>query len=295
MNILIPINNAYFGTAMIMLKSLFANNSEKIVLYVFYSELERNKLAGLRKWVNQNDEEIKIIKIDDDSMMQGVPVASFSKETYFRLFAPLLLPENVHRVLYLDTDMIINGDISDCYHLDFHENLFMAVPDTSLGIDEVKKKLNIGRDIYINAGVLLMNLDLLRKELDLKELLLFAKKHPDQVQNCDQDLINKFFHDKIGLIDWKYNYEARFHGLLDFINYPFFYLKYRKKIKVIHYMGADKPWKENYHGKFSIIFYKYTRKTILQHVAFKNILIWPLSVLKFFLSEWMNQIFTKIS
>lgn len=293
MNILIPLNTAYFDAAKVMLKSLYANNIEKIVLYVFYSELEQKKICELKRWMKERKNEFHLIKVDD-SVLKGVPVASFSKETYFRLFAPVLLPKNVHKVLYLDTDMIINADISDCYHLDMKDNLFMAVPDSSLGLAEFKKRLNMGTDVYINVGVLLMNLDLLRKGFNLNKLLLYAKNHPEIIKSCDQDLINGFYHDRVGLMKWEYNYEARFHDFGDVIKYPLFYIKNSKKVKIIHYMGADKPWKMGYHGKYSIIFYKYARNTRLQAIAAKNILLWPFAVLKYFIKGYLEQLYLKI-
>lgn len=289
-NILISINTAFFDAARIMLKSLYANNHEKIALYVFYSELDQKKIYELRRWMKKNCYELHLMKIDD-SMLQGVPVAALSKETYFRLFAPQFLPKDVHKILYLDSDMIISGNISACYHLDMKDNLFMAVPDTSDGVDEMKQLLNMQTATYINAGVLLMNLDLLRKEFDLKKVLLFAKKNPDKVKTCDQDLINGFYHDRIGIMKWEYNYEARFHGFRDVIKYPLFYLKNTKNIKVIHYMGADKPWKTGFHGKYLILFYKYARNTRLQKIVAKNILIWPFAVLKHFVKGYLSRLY----
>lgn len=290
LNILIPLNTAYFDAARIMLKSLYANNMEKIVLYVFYSELDEIKKCEFKRWMKKRGKEFYLIKVDD-SILKGVPVASFSKETYFRLFAPILLPKKVHKILYLDTDMIINGDISKCYHLDMKDNLFMAVPDSSLGLDKFKERLNMGSNAYINVGVLLMNLDMLRKEFDLNKLLLYAKKHPDIIISCDQDLINKFYHDRVGLMEWNYNYEARFHDFIDVIKYPLFYLKNKRKVKIIHYMGANKPWKEGYSGKFGMIFYKYARNTRLQKIAAKNILIWPFAVFTHFVKVYLNQLY----
>ena len=173
--------------------------------------------------------------------MEKVPVGSLSKETYCRLYAPLLLPPDLGRILYLDIDMIITGSIREIYESNFNDILFMAVRDTSLGIEEAKKTLHMkNSDIYVNAGVLLMNLDLLRKEFDMERLIGYAAKHPDNVLYHDQDLINKFYHERIGYLNWIYNYEARFHSVLEILLYPIQKKNLLKEVRIVHYMGGKK-------------------------------------------------------
>lgn len=271
MNILIPINHAYYDAARIMLQSLFRNNKNcNIVIYLFYTNIENKQIIELKSLIEKNHSILHVIKINDD-MLKNVPIGSFSKETYFRLFAPLLLPPDLDRILYLDIDMIIAGSIRKIYESDFKNNLFMAVADTSLGIEEAKKTLHMNNsDIYVNAGVLLMNLDLLRKEFDMEKVIGYAVKHPDKVPNCDQDLINKFYHERIGYLDWKYNYEARFHSVLEILMYPFQMKFLLKKVRIVHYMGQKKPWKPGFNGKFLREYYRYARHTSYAEEVRKN-------------------------
>lgn len=262
MNILIPINDAYYDAAKIMLRSLFCNNTDcNIVIYLFYAKIEKKKLLELRTFIHKNHSVLYAIKINDD-ILENVPVGAFAKETYFRLVAPFLLPKDLDRVLYLDTDMIITGSIREIYDLKFNNNLLMAVPDTSLGIENVKKNLHMkNSDVYVSVGTLLMNLELLREEFDLEKMLGYAVSHPDKVPNCDQDLINKFYHDRIGHIDYIYNYETRFHSILDLFVYFIQRKRLLKEVRIIHYMGHKKPWKPDYDGKFLREYYRYSKHT----------------------------------
>lgn len=271
-NIVIPANIDYYEAAIIMLRSLLFNNRDsEIAVYLFHAELDEKRIAGLRRLIERNNGVLHVIKVNDD-VMKNVPVGSLSKETYYRLLAPELLPEELDRVLYLDLDMIITGDISTIYHADFQDNLFMAVPDTSLGIDETKKKLRLKNDaVYINAGVLLMNLELLRKEFDLQKALDYAIKHAERVLNCDQDVINVLYGDRIGYLEWKYNYEARFHSVSEIVLYPFRMKQLLAKIKIIHYMGSKKPWRAGFNGKYLREYYFYARHTAYEKTIRKNI------------------------
>ena len=208
----------------------------------------------------------------NDEILEDVPIGNLSKETYFRLLAPRLLPKDLDRILHLDVDMIITGNIKEIYGMNFNNNLFMASPDTSLGIENTKKNLHMkNSDVYINAGVLLMNLKLLRKEFDLDKMIGYAMSHPDEVPNCDQDLINKFYHDRIGYLDWEYNYEARFHSVLDIFAYFIQRNRLVKTVRIIHYMGQKKPWKPEFDGKFLREYYQYSKNTSYETEVKNNI------------------------
>lgn len=262
MNILISVNENYYSAAVIMLRSLFFNNKNCcIVVYLFHSDLSVSRIEGLRHFVEKNKSVLHAIKANDD-LLGDVPVGRLTKATYYRLLAPGLLPSDLDRILYLDIDMIVVGNIENIYQSEFHGNYFMAAPDTSVGIDVMKKKLRMQKDsVYINAGVLLMNLNLLREEFDLDEAIGYAVKFPDRVSSCDQDVINALYHKRIGYLEWEYNYEARFHTISEILRYPFRLKRLLGQIKIIHYMGGEKPWKPGFNGKFLREYFRYARHT----------------------------------
>lgn len=266
MNILISVNRSYFEAAQVMLRSLFINNKgSDIAIYLFHSELDAKRVNTLRHLIENNNGTLFVKEIDD-TVMRDVPISALSKETYYRLMAPRLLPEHLHKILYLDIDTIVVGNIRKMYETDFNGNLFMAVPDTSSGIEIVKKNLRMKKSsAYVNAGILLMNLELLRQEFNLEEALDYAKKFPERVPNCDQDLINGLYTKRIGYLEWNYNYEARFHSISEVLTWPFRYRELLGEIKIVHYMGGGKPWKPGFCGKYLREYYKYAR-----HMAFRD-------------------------
>lgn len=261
----------YLSAAKIMLRSLFYNNrGYDIKIFLFHSELDTKSINTLCRLIEHNNATLFVKKIDD-GVMKDVPVSALSKETYYRLMAPGLLPENLDRILYLDIDMIVTGDIKKMYDADFGENLFMAVPDTSSGLEIVKRNLHMKKsNVYINAGVLLMNLELLRREFNLNEALDYARKYPERVPNCDQDVINGLYSTRIGYLEWMYNYEARFHSVFEIVAWPFQYRRLQEKIRIIHYMGGKKPWKAGFCGKYLREYYRYARHTEFQDRVEKN-------------------------
>ena len=101
----------------------------------------------------------------------------YSKTTYFRLFIPNLYPQ-YNKVLYLDSDITILSDVADLYNIDIGDNLIAAAPDDVIQTievfqDYVEKVVGVAdyRN-YFNAGIIVMNLDELRK-FDFQEKFLY--------------------------------------------------------------------------------------------------------------------------
>ncbi len=133
----------------------------------------------------------------------------YSKSTYYRLFIPELFPD-LDKALYLDCDIIVTGDINELYDTALGDNLVGAVTDgfvitlddlapyvlNRVGVDE--------REDYFNAGVLLMNLDKMRKEKFsslFTDLLSSVKFTVAQ----DQDYLNVICKNKVAKIGGEWN------------------------------------------------------------------------------------------
>ena len=98
---------------------------------------------------------------------------------YYRLFAARYLPTEIDRVLYLDPDIVVNGNLQELYDTPLNGYLFAAATH----VREIMRKINVLRlgmhedGTYINSGVLLMNLKLLREEQDYQKVFKYIKKY----------------------------------------------------------------------------------------------------------------------
>lgn len=153
-------------------------------------------------------------------------IGRFSKYTLYRLLIPQLLPED--KLLYIDADAIVNGDLSELYDMDMEDADIVGVRD--IGILDIQLA-HIGKnpgDPYINAGVLLMNLKQIR-EKQLSDVWIHSIN--TRPTSCfDQDIINSTC--KIKLVSNIYNSSLS----TDFA--PL------NKIKIAHYAGHlhEKGW-----------------------------------------------------
>ena len=116
----------------------------------------------------------------------------------------MILPPDVERILYLDCDTIITGDISELENVEFNGNIAMGVKDCISGT----YKKNIGLDTdspYINAGVILFDMDALRKVNINVEIENYMKKYEKLINYADQDILNGMFKGKIGELNPRYD------------------------------------------------------------------------------------------
>lgn len=123
------------------------------------------------------------------SIPQNISSYRWPLSAYIRLFAGELLPEYVDKVLYIDCDTIVNGKIDELDKIDISNKIFYGVKDCIGGV--YKKNIGLEKnDIYINAGVLLVNLNELRKINIGQRIDCFMKKYRVFINYADQDILN---------------------------------------------------------------------------------------------------------
>ena len=180
-----------------------------------------------------------------------------SVETYYRFLIQQILP-GYDKVVYLDSDLIVEGDIAQLYNTDLGDTWLAAAHDIDfVGNVNMKKgdRLHYAKNIlkmdnpydYFQAGVLVLNTDKLRAAYTMDEWLKFAGD--DRYIYNDQDVLNACCEKHVTFLDYSWNvmincggrFERVFayapHGMYDA------FLASRESEKIIHYAGFEKPWK----------------------------------------------------
>jgi lipopolysaccharide biosynthesis glycosyltransferase len=176
---------------------------------------------------------------------------------YYRLLAPSLLP-NYKKCLYLDSDIVVRHDLRELFDTDLEDCYIAAVRDMPAAVGASAYLLSIdihNVDHYINSGVLVMNLDLMRKDNVQEKLVSTAKQGIDGKRAflwAGQDEFNIVCHDRIKFLDLKFNIfpmilESALHSESDRMKIREFYGE--KQLNdacndpiILHFAGR-KPWK----------------------------------------------------
>lgn len=240
MNVGIISSRAYLPMARIMLKSLLSTTDSNVELYLFHIDLQEDDFNYLA--LNKEKMNIHPILVDA-SCFEGIEVKGhYGLFSYFRLLAPYILPKEIKRILWLDTDLIIQKDLENYYNSDFNGNALIASPSVmnilGKGLPpELKKKYNVGESTYFNAGVLLLDLDYIRKSVSLDLMLTIAHEDKELLKYIDQDVLNILFWDKVQISSqYLYNFSPKDAFYDKNIN-----SKTIKDAFILHYCGAKKP------------------------------------------------------
>lgn len=200
--------------------------------------------------------------------------AHISIETYYRFLIQKALPF-YDKVLYLDSDIVINGDIAQLYDTELGDNLLAAVHDIdyqgNLNMNDGKRlkytneRLHMKHPFqYFQAGVLVLNTKEMRKAYSIKQWLDYASD-PDFIYN-DQDVLNAHCEGRVVFLDWSWNVvhdcANRVANVFSFAPNDSYdaYIASRKNPKIIHYAGFEKPWVKP-DCDFAPVYWSYARQT----------------------------------
>lgn len=232
----------------VVLQSLVDHTSREVNAHV----MTRGLGNAFRERMGKLFPEINFTFYNFDEVSYGNDIALLSHisvSTMDRLFLPEML-KDLEKVLYLDIDILIQGDVGELYDLNLGENVFagkrtrlkswanMIRPITRATLHfaaekawDIRKRLHDKADLTsrtFNAGILVLNLELMRAEN-------FTAEHMYLVEQCrmnDQDVFNIYSRNRVLEIDSEWNHVPS----QDFNASP----------KIIHWAGPAKPWKPEY-------------------------------------------------
>lgn len=263
MNIAVTINDTYFYPLYIMLNTLFSKHENiQIHVYLIHSRVSEKNKKRLEQLCRRHGGKFTEIFVSEEEFSDAPSFSYFTKEMYYRILAAKLLPETVERVLYLDPDLIVTDNLEEFYHMSMEGCFFAGIRDRLQDKEDSPywKELGFtGKNRYINSGVLLCNLPLLRKEQKVQDVFDMLKERGERLKFPDQDVINVLYEGKIAVAQDRYNLNPNILRWWEYLGYnfaPFF----MKRPAIIHYMGAQKPWRSGYTGGMYQYYWNEERK-----------------------------------
>lgn len=263
MNILCATDDNYVQHYYIMLLSLFDNNpTREVDVYILVPKLTEQNQQALNSISKKPSHRVNLIEVDD-KYVECCPVTWLSSAAYYRILAPILLPKEVEKILYLDGDMIVCKDLVDLYSTDIDDYAIGAVLDPCYCSQEHYVRLEYSPSLgYINAGMLLMNLNYWREHHIMEECLDFIHDFPEKNRFHDQDAINYVLRERKRLLPIKYNFQTYF--LLKatktetYIKEEIYKIIESNSQTIIHFIG-EKPWNSGCYSPYKEYYFKYKR------------------------------------
>lgn len=278
MNICTALDDNYAKYACVMLGSLFINNPDaEVYVYLLQNSLSEESLRILGELCREYGNRIYSLSVDESKIDKRILTTdNWGVEAAFRLQMMELLPADVDRLLYLDSDMIINKSIKELYHSEMGEKELICAVDMPLAIEawDVYTKTHtkiyehlVNEKRYFNSGMIVFNVTVMREKYSLKSYMELAEKLDFQIFAPDQDLLNMMHQNSVILVDpWKYNF---FAGIG--IDHGYDYDMAKKEVSIIHFAGK-KPWNGGDHIHHSIekLWWDYALDTPYRDVFLKE-------------------------
>ena len=191
-------DDKYINQTVVSMKSALEHN-EQVEFIIMYSKLSAESMQKLGAVGGS----LRLIKMDE-SLFSDLTLSKWvTVQAWFRIKLPDLC-KDLDKVLYLDCDTLIRGNLDELFSLDLTDKYLAGVKDV-WGVSKYVKRLDMKSGVYVNSGMLLFNCDYCRKEHFFDKVVDFAKNNAKIIEFCDQDSINKVVDEHKLVISPKYN------------------------------------------------------------------------------------------
>lgn len=239
------VNEPYVNYMCVALKGIACNHSHHyhIKIHILTDHISARYIRLIDEAIGDCADIEYVIHEVDDSPLAGVVVHHYTIFTWYRMLLPDLLPD-IDKILYLDTDIAVNGNLDELFDFNIDEYAIATPHDTDTFTDQPFVRCGYDKSKgYVCAGVMLMNLDFWRKYNLAEKVINWGRQNASILKYPDQDSINYVCQDFKTYLPLKYGVTK------SLFTQPFFYTyEYKEQMSdclnspaIIHYAGCA-PW-----------------------------------------------------
>lgn len=258
LNILVQSSEYYAPFAGVMLTSLFENNKDIscITVYLMTSDMSEKNRERFQTLAAQYQRTIKFIEtkeIDEFLRSNRVPKYNGAYAPYYKIFALSVIEDELDRLIYLDSDMVVTGSLSELLAWDLGQNALGMCIDAIPS--RYKKTIKCNSKFYYNTGMIVFDAKKWKESDETSKIISHMKNVRAAYPVVDQDLLNIIFSNQIATVPQKYNFNS---GILAYKSYNFWLQAYgienyyseeefliaKQNPIVLHCMGTFgmRPW-----------------------------------------------------
>ncbi|WP_262316709.1 glycosyltransferase family 8 protein [Lacticaseibacillus parakribbianus] len=264
MDLLFTLDAGYLEPLKVALTSLHANDpAAAVTVWLIHAEIPAAQLEPVARLTADFGWSFRPVAVDGRRWAAAPTQDRYPKEMYFRLLAGDILPADLHRVLYLDPDILVLNALAPLWQLDLHGQMLAAATHTGLvDVTTPFNNLRLNTDhAYFNSGVLLIDLDQARARIRWADIRRVIETQGDFLMLPDQDILNHLYGKYIQEVpDERWNYDAR--------SYAKYFLRSKGEqdihwvmthTAILHFDGQPKPWSTKHDNRFTALYLAYQK------------------------------------
>jgi lipopolysaccharide biosynthesis glycosyltransferase len=257
----------------VTLRSALVNlkNQPKVSIFIIDGGITPRSKRRIIKSCDSSQVNISYVQPNDFFLANLKVERHLTIVTYYRLLIPQIVPAQFDKVIYLDSDMVVKGDLEELWKIDIEDNYVLAVQDDNQRYISMSgglrnyQELGINPDYkYFNAGLLVINLEKWRRENIGEKVVEFLKQNKDYVRDHDQDGLNAVLAGQWGELDPRWNQMPRIYTYLSWQDTPYDQQSYNELLHnpyIIHYTTPPKPWQRGCSHPAKALFFQYLDQT----------------------------------
>lgn len=319
LNVLYFSSDLFIDVAATSIVSVLENNKsfKEIKIYVINDGISIEKCGLLRNMVESYGRELILLSAPDPSDFFHFPFKSRYQmgHSWMRMCIGSIVPQDVKRLLCLDSDTLVLGDLQEFWNMDMAGNVLAGVADC-VNVKAFKRQFMLKpNDIYCNAGMFLVNLEEWRNRKIEDSICDVIRKYNGNIFFFEQTLMNYVCRDKIIKLHPKYNsytlfYAFKYSNLLRWRKPTCFYeegeiMEAKETPQIIHFTRnfymMSRPWVKGCDHPLTSTYLKYKQLTpwkemkednrsLYKKVRYKGIHIIPQSFLAVVVNIMYNTI-----
>lgn len=236
-----------YGVGVSIVSVLINNTNDSFIFHIFTDECSDGYESELKQISKEYATCIKVHIVESSYFEHFPSTQVWSHAMYYRLLAYDYLYQQTKTVLYLDADVMCNGNISGLFSSDLKDSVSAVVDDLPSTKNASIKRLGellSDKQHYFNSGVMLVNVDKWHEnDLTNKSLeMLTTSTSNNSIKYPDQDVLNILLSGKSIYLERKYNTIYTLKSELEDKTHKAFSNVIKDDTIFVHFTGITKPW-----------------------------------------------------
>ena len=242
-NIVMAADNNYSPWMGILIMSIIKNTPCKVYFHIIDGGITEQNRKRIEFLGSSSTTQFNWYRPDHNNYT-GFPIKRYGIATYYRLSMASILPESLETIIYLDCDMLAVDDLPVLANILDDGQVLAAVED----ISAPRTEIGFEQHEYFNAGTLVIDMKLWRKNDYEEKLLKLMQERGDELKYLDQDALNIVFRNQWQKIPLQWNFQPGIWRRAEKKQYGpegttrADYEHALKNPAIIHFLARRKPW-----------------------------------------------------